>query len=252
MDDTHLYFPRSQRWLRTARLPVDPSLRLLAAGLSGLSVLVVVGVTLFGVTAAYPLGAVMGLYTLALGATAYLMERDYPHPVLGLCNLVTLTRLVLVAALVVPLAAGTGGGEEVFALALVVLLLDGVDGWLARRSGLASTFGARFDMEVDSALALVLSLHAWVGGGIGPLVLLLGLPRYVFAAAGAVLPWLRAPLADRFSRKVVCVLQLGTLVVLQLPALPGSMAALLVGLAALALVWSFWRDVTWLRRQAAP
>jgi phosphatidylglycerophosphate synthase len=252
MDDTHLYWPRSRRWLRAARDATDPSLRLLGAGFGGLAVLVGVVAAVFGDTGAYPLGSVVAGYALALGAAVYLMEKGYPHRALGLCNLVTLVRLVLVAALAVPLAAGTGGGEEVFALALVVLLLDGLDGWLARRAGLASAFGARFDMEVDSALALVLALHAWIGGAAGALVLVLGLPRYAFAAAGAVLPWLRAPLPERFSRKAVCVLQLGVLVVLQLPALPGWLTATLVAAAALALVWSFWRDVVWLRRQAIP
>ena len=39
--------------------------------------------------------------------------------------------------------------------------LDGVDGWLARRSGIASAFGARFDMEIDALLILVLAVLAW-------------------------------------------------------------------------------------------
>jgi phosphatidylglycerophosphate synthase len=39
-----------------------------------------------------------------------------------------------------------------------LLALDGLDGWLARRFGLASAYGARFDMEVDGFLILVLAL----------------------------------------------------------------------------------------------
>lgn len=248
---THLLQPRSRRWLRSARAATDPSVRLLGAGLAGLTVLVALATALFGDAGPVPMAGVIAAYALALGAAVHLMEQGYPHRALGLCNLVTLARLVLVAVLTVPLAAGDGGGAGVFAVALVVLLLDGIDGWLARRAGLTSAFGARFDMEVDSALALVLALHVWVGGATGAIVLLLGLPRYAFALAGVVLPWLRGPLPERFSRKVVCVLQLGTLVVLQLPALPGWAAASLVLLASLSLVWSFWRDVSVLRRQAA-
>lgn len=251
MDDTQLLRPRSRRWLPTSRAVTDPTVRLLGAGLAGLSVLVALATTLFGDPGPYPLGGVIAAYALALGAAAYLMEQGYPHRALGLCNVVTLARLVLVAVLAVPLAAGNGGGEGVFAVALVVLLLDGIDGWLARRAGLVSAFGARFDMEVDSALALVLALHVWVGGATGAIVLILGLPRYAFALAGVFLPWLRGPLPERFSRKVVCVLQLGALVLLQLPALPDVAAASLVALAALSLVWSFWLDVAVLRRQAA-
>src|SRR5262245_16267957 len=36
----------------------------------------------------------------------------------------------------------------------IAAILDGVDGWLARRTGPMSEFGARFDMEVDAALIL--------------------------------------------------------------------------------------------------
>ena len=40
-------------------------------------------------------------------------------------------------------------------------LLDLVDGWVARRTGTASPFGARFDLETDAALILVLSWLVW-------------------------------------------------------------------------------------------
>ena len=40
------------------------------------------------------------------------------------------------------------------------LALDGVDGQVARRTGTASELGARFDMEVDAFLILVLSVAA--------------------------------------------------------------------------------------------
>ena len=46
----------------------------------------------------------------------------------------------------------------VVVLATVAALLDAVDGWLARREQIASAFGARFDMETDAFLILVLSL----------------------------------------------------------------------------------------------
>ncbi len=42
------------------------------------------------------------------------------------------------------------------ALAVPALILDGVDGWVARRTGTANDAGARLDMEVDAALILVL------------------------------------------------------------------------------------------------
>jgi len=148
--------------------------------------------------------------------------------------------------LVAPLAIAGASAWIVFTLASVALALDGADGWLARRNGRASDFGARFDVEVDSAFALVLSLHAL--DRVGPAVLVLGLARYAFVFAAVLFPWLKRPLPDRFGRKAVCVLQLATLIVLQLPLLPGPAAAGLVAVASLALALSFGRDVVHLWR----
>jgi phosphatidylglycerophosphate synthase len=177
------------------------------------------------------------------------LRRTYPHGSFGLCNAVTLARLVIVTALAASLFAGGTEAWPVVALAAIALALDGVDGWLARRGGLVSAFGARFDMETDSAFALVLSLHALATGAAGPVVLVLGVMRYAFVAAAALLPWLNGPLPERFSRKAVCVLQIATLIVIQVPGIPSGMAAALVALAAAALVWSFGLDIALLWRE---
>lgn len=58
------------------------------------------------------------------------------------------------------------------ALTIVALVLDGGDGRVARRTGTTSALGARFDMEVDALLVLVLSLH--VARDLGPWVLAIG------------------------------------------------------------------------------
>ena len=79
------------------------------------------------------------------------------------------------------------------ALAASVAVLDGVDGWLARRTRMASAFGARFDMETDAALILVLAVLAWQFGRAGAWVLACGLLRYAFVGAGVLWPWLRSP-----------------------------------------------------------
>jgi len=189
-------------------------------------------------------------YAAASALTGWLLARHFPHDELGWCNAVTQARLAIVAALLTPLAAGSAGGWGVFAAALGALALDGVDGWLARRQRLASAFGARFDMEVDSALALVLALNALASGAAGPVVLVLGLARYAFALAGHALPWLAEPLPERLGRKAVCVLQIGVLIALQAPVLPDWAAPAATVAAALALVWSFGRDVAWLAARA--
>ncbi|MEY4985082.1 MAG: hypothetical protein RIR62_3348, partial [Pseudomonadota bacterium] len=192
--------------------------------------------------------AVAGLLALALAALVVAsLPRAYPHGRLGLCNLVTLFRAGLVAALAGLLVAGLHGWP-VLLVAAAGLALDGADGWLARREGLVSAFGARADMETDAALALVLAGHVWMAGLTGPEILILGLMRYVFVACFWPFPWLAAPLPDRFGRKVVCVVQVAALIVLQVPDLPRGLAALVAWPAVAALLWSFGRDTLWLWR----
>ena len=171
---------------------------------------------------------------------------------LGPADWVTVTRMVLVGgatALIAdsydrPMARGTLVG-----LLVVALLLDGVDGWVARRTGTASPLGARFDMEVDAFLILVLSVY--VSLSLGPWVLAIGLMRYAFVAAAHVQPWLRGALPHSMARKTVAALQGIVLVVAGAGVLPYAweFGAVLTALAA--LVWSFGRDIRWLWRTKA-
>ncbi|SHL62536.1 Phosphatidylglycerophosphate synthase [Roseovarius litoreus] len=234
----------------------DPGGRLVPlrrfAAAAGLGAVVVVGLG-FGLKAQgwLPVGAALGVYVAAVVLVGWVMARSYPHRALGLCNLVTLLRLALTSALVAPLVSGSGAQWGVLMVAAVALALDGVDGWLARRQHLVSHFGARFDMEVDAGLGLVLAVSAFAAGSAGAAVLALGMPRYVFAAAGRVLPWLGAPLPDRIGRKWVCVIQIGVLIGLQVPGLPVPLANAAIAVAAAALCWSFGRDILWLWRRRA-
>ncbi|MGC4082591.1 MAG: CDP-alcohol phosphatidyltransferase family protein [Vicinamibacterales bacterium] len=136
-------------------------------------------------------------------------------------------------------------------LALLATLLDGVDGWLARRTRLASAFGARFDMETDALLILALAIIAWQHGKAGAWIVLAGAMRYLFVAAGYVWSWMNAPLPPSTRRKAVCVVQLVGLglVVSPLLAAPASVVAAAITLAA--LTWSFGVDVLWLRHHEA-
>ena len=227
------------------RKPRGPVMALAVLAFAGLGLVAGVAGGLSGLSVR-PMALAMGCYGLAVALAIVLLRRGFPHPTLGLCNAVTLTRLALTAALLAPLVQPTALPWAVFAIAAVALALDGVDGWLARREGRVSDFGARFDMEVDSGLALILALNAWAAGTVGPEVLLIGLPRYAFMASSLGLPWLAGPLPDRFSRKTVCVVQIGVLIVLQLPILPVGLGAALVAVAAASLLWSFGRDVRWL------
>ncbi len=85
--------------------------------------------------------------------------------------------------------------------------------------------------------------------GVGPAVLVLGLMRYGFVASGRFLPWLKAPLPQRFRRKLVCVLQLAVLILLQLPMIPSALASGMMWIAVAALLMSFGNDALWLWRR---
>ena len=78
-------------------------------------------------------------------------------------------------------------------LAMVVvgtccLVLDGVDGTVARARGETSSFGARFDMETDAALLLALCLAVPALGVAGWWVLAIGGLRYGYVLAGWIAP----------------------------------------------------------------
>lgn len=184
----------------------------------------------------------LGVYVAAMGLADRSLRASYPHRAIGLCNVATMARLVLVSVLVAA-AVAPAPPWVVFAVALIAFAMDGLDGWLARREGYASAFGARFDMEVDSGLALVLALLAWQSGHVGVYVIILGLPRYAFWITGFAAPWLNGPLPERFSRKVVCVVQIAALIIVLVPFVTAPIASGVAGLAALALVWSFTLDV---------
>jgi len=165
---------------------------------------------------------------------------------------VTLARAVLAAGVAGLVAGGffePGATGVLVAAASVALVLDGVDGKVARGTGTATPLGARFDGEVDAFLILVLSLA--VARDYGGWVLAIGAFRYAFWAAGFVLPWLTAPLPARCWRKVVAAVQGIVLTVAVSGLLPRTVGALAVGAALVLLVESFGRDVVWLYR-AAP
>ena len=129
---------------------------------------------------------------------------DGPHP----ADQVTLVRATLVGGVAALVAGSFSGPVNVTVLvgmATLVLVLDAVDGQLARRTHTQSALGARFDMEVDAFLILVLSVY--VARSLGAWVLLIGLARYFLLAAGYRGRGLRSPTPPRYWAKVVAATQ---------------------------------------------
>lgn len=168
---------------------------------------------------------------------------------LGPANRVTAVRAVLavgvatltVRGLVDPLSGRLTA--VLVAVSAVALALDAVDGYVARRSGTASAFGARFDMETDAFLIAVLSVH--VAPQVGWWVLAIGAMRYAYVAAGWALPWLRRPTPPRYWAKVVAAIQGVVLTVAASTLVPDPVVRLAVGAALALLLESFGHDVVW-------
>jgi phosphatidylglycerophosphate synthase len=136
-------------------------------------------------------------------------------------------------------------------LSTVALVLDAVDGYVARRTGHVTAFGARFDMEVDAFLIAVLSVH--VAPHLGWWVLAIGAMRYAYVAAGRLLPWLTRPVPPRHWAKVVAAIQGIVLTVAASRLLPDPVAQVALGAALVLLVESFGNDVWWQwRHRHAP
>jgi phosphatidylglycerophosphate synthase len=220
-----------------------------------LPALAAVGAAVGAATLTLPIGsALLALAVYALVALAVASGlAHHPHPRFGLANVITLLRAGgaavfagLAAAphlLAAPAAAWTAAGT-----AAALLALDGVDGRAARRQGLASEFGARFDMETDALTILVLAALALALGKAGAWVLALGAMRYAFVLAGWPWPRLARPLPPSFRRKAVCVLQVAVLAALLAPPIAPPLSAVLAALALAALAWSFAADLRWLLR----
>ena len=237
---------RSQRpqWQSLRRAGAD-----LAVGLPSLLAVATATWWLFDLPNAYVLRAV-ALYALLAAVILRSMPAALPGRGLGAANRLTLVRATLllpIAALVLePQILRDTGYWWIIVVSTVAMILDGVDGWIARRTGTATAFGGQFDMELDAFLMLALSVLVWLSGQTGPWVLLIGVIRYLFVAAGWIWPALQAELPPSRRRKAICVIQGVMLLVCLGPIIPPAMASVAAVGALVLLTYSFAADVAWL------
>ena len=180
-----------------------------------------------------------------------------PHARFGLANALTWVRLVIVCVFAGIVAATAAARDELspagwwffFGLATTALILDGCDGFSARRHGTASTFGGRFDMEVDAFFILLLSVLAVTLNKAGVWVLLSGALRYMYVIAGWILPELAEPIPAHWRRKFIAAVQGAALTALLAPIVVPPLSTWTAALALALLVYSFTVDVVWLLRK---
>ena len=171
----------------------------------------------------------------------------------GPANVVTLVRASLgqvVAALVAASLTGLDHRALLVSLTALALALDAVDGRVARRTRSVTPLGARFDMETDAFLILVLSVAA--APVVGWWVLAIGFARYALFLAERVWAWLRVPVPPRYWRKVVAAIQGVSLAVVVSGLVPTVESTALLFAALVLLAESFGQDVVWLTRIRHP
>lgn len=165
-----------------------------------------------------PVAAIGLIAGSSFGALAYLERwRWTPSGRYGLANMITAFRF----SLVVLMLTLQSQAALAFTLALLVLLLDGVDGWHARRSGACSIYGDVFDKEVDAFFTLSLSLILHRSGPFDGWILIPGALRYVYLLIGncdvkqgavskPAARWTRAAGAFTLGSLTICLLPLGS------------------------------------------
>jgi len=94
----------------------------------------------------------------------------------GYANAFTLLRLVVLLALCI--AHQYIHPYLITAIALLIIIGDGIDGYLARNFNAASAFGEYFDAETDAFFVLALGIIMLDRGMVGVWILLPGLMRY--------------------------------------------------------------------------
>lgn len=219
-----------------SNLAAMPVLDAWSRGHAGAMLLVAAG----GVAFALPAGV---LSLVALGSFAVLLwlaRGQYtPQGVFGAANAVSLSRLLLLCAFGT-LVVRPGPREA--ALLVLIFALDGLDGWLARRQSTCSAFGARFDMEVDALMVLLVGFMLFGNERLPAFILVPGALRYAYVLALWVVPGrLREAPASRFGRYGFTLMA----VALCASTWPLPWHRPFAALASLVIVLSFARSLLW-------
>lgn len=183
---------------------------------------------------------IAGLAFASFFRLLWVCRRDWtPTPDFGWANCVTALRLALV--LLAACALSDAPDRVVGGLVLGTFLLDGVDGWLARRLGTSSEFGAHFDMETDALFVVVVTQALWQRGSLGPWILTSGWLRYVYVLFNALVPGAPMP-RSAFGRIAFGALIVGLVLAFIGPRPTGALAALA---GTLLVGASFFRSFYW-------
>jgi cardiolipin synthase len=108
---------------------------------------------------------------------------------LNIPNLITLGRILLVPVVVWAISS-PGAMWIAFVLFVVAGVSDAVDGFLAKRFGMASELGAYLDPLADKALIVSIYLTLGINGAIPRWLVILVVSRDILIVGGIMLSWL--------------------------------------------------------------
>lgn len=179
-----------------------------------------------------------------LGLTVLHRKQWTPGGSFGAANFTTLIRLAGVGAMVA--VAGYVSPYVITLLGFLLLVSDGVDGWLARRQDQASTFGEYFDKETDAFLLLTVCLLIASRNLVGPWIVTGGLYRYLFVLAGRSLKGRRLVEGKSNRGRIIYIVTTGLLllVFLPLPALHLPLAIIALILLTYSFAGEFWQVIS--------
>lgn len=159
----------------------------------------------------------------------------------GIANTITSVRLLSLVALALLVDAGLPLWAS--ALSWTIFCLDGLDGYLARRTQTDSSLGALYDSEVDASFTMLLTWSVYQLGHAGAWVLIGGCLRVAYVLS-LYLTRVRETEAPRTPLgRYVFGLSIGGYTLSLWPF--ASAAVLLSGLATALLCYSFSRSFRW-------
>jgi cardiolipin synthase len=133
------------------------------------------------------IAAIVGQVAAHVGHCASRAPRDWGR-FLSIPNLITLARILLVPVLV--WAITSGEMQLAFLLFLAAGVSDAIDGFLAKRFGMASELGAYLDPLADKALIVSIYVSLGFAGAVPPWLVILVVSRDMMIVAAVMLSWL--------------------------------------------------------------
>jgi phosphatidylglycerophosphate synthase len=149
------------------------------------SIAILIGLAVFHLTGWYWAVITVAFLSVILLWTTQWYTISHIKPAGGYANLLTLVRYVLI--LMIAAFSGIWPLWSLGFLFSIPVLLDGLDGYIARRSNHLTKFGALFDLETDSLFMTMTGMILYQRHTVGAWLLPAAYMRYFFVLIIAVL-----------------------------------------------------------------